>query len=583
MFKFKKKSHEAAKENTEIKEHKKLGFKQKLIALIIGLAGVFLLVFIIIFTVSRVFRPEDLANFLPKDSVIGLVQVHVGADSDQVGHFYSAMNNYEIYNQENVIKLVNEMLDADFKTGIKPWLGRQIGFVFLEKKGSPGEVDTLIFAEVSDKTKALEFMKSRGLKNQEDYVLNDDYQGISIYRYALSQTFNFSFINNYLVIASKPDSLKQVIDVLKGKSPKLKDNPLYQKVAQNIPITNIVFSYVDLIKTTDLMKSNSGFMSEKGRDLLAFEPFLKLYKGFGATLLMENGNIAVQTYSSLNDSYLNGKEFLTYDNKYRGNLLKYMPQDLVFYAGGINLNKQIQRYSELFSAGGEVSYLIFEGLINAQKNTYFGNEVSLEEDIYPLLQGEYGFGVAKTNSEQALVIALELDDPIRDKDKIAILADSFANKNAILSPVIVEKTLEDGTVTKEIQTTPEEISKSTEDYRGYEINALNISNQSWGVYYLILDKTLIISSKKETMHAIIDLNADTKGSYATTQEYTGSMLPVINVSDEIIYFNFDYFNEIFKDLISADFKPYLLPIKSISSGNNYFKDGISSVNYLKID
>jgi len=583
MFKFKKKTHEVLNKHEESKAHKKPDYKQKAIALLIGLVGVFFLLFVIFFVVSRIFRPEDLANFLPKDSVIAVVQVSVNPGFDQVEEFYRALNKYEVYQPGNIIKLVNETLDVDFVSEVEPWLSRQIGFAFMEKKDSPGEVDTLIFAEFKDKNKTLEFLKSRGLKTQEDYVLSEDYLGVPIYRYALSQTFNFCFVNNYLVAASKPDSLKRVIEVLKGSTPKLKENPLYQKISQNLPIKSLVFTYVDFNKLTNLMKTNSNFMSEKGRDLLAFEPFLKLYKGFGSVVLMQNNNVSVQTYTSLDDTYLKGKELLAYDNKYRGTFLKNMPQDLILYAGGTNLYKQIQRYSELFSAGGEVSYLIFEGLLNAQKNTYFGTEVSLEQDIYPLLQGEYAFAVTKKDEDQALTIMLELDDPLKDKDKIAILADSLIRKSAILSPKIIEVTLEDGTVSKEIQTTPEEISKSTGEYRGYEINELNISNQTWGVYYIIIDKTLVISSKKDNLNMIIDLMVYTGGSFTASQEYSTSVLPVINVSDEIMYIDFDFIGEKIKEVLPVYLSPFLAPFKSVSTGNNYFKDGISSINYLKID
>ncbi|MBN1495035.1 DUF3352 domain-containing protein [Candidatus Peregrinibacteria bacterium] len=575
MFKKKKKEEE--------KPHKAGGYKQKVIGLVIGLIAVFLLVFIIYYTVSRIFRPEDLANFLPQDTTFAVVQVSTNTGFDQVENFYKALNKYEIYQPQNIVGLVNDIFDIDYENEVEDWLGRQVGMAFLENPESAGEIQTIFFIEVKDAAGAVEFMKSRGLKEQEDYLLNDEYNGIKIYRYALSQAFNFAFIKSYIVIASNQNVLKSVIDATRGGKPNLKLGPLYQKISQNIPIKTLSFVYLDLEKLIKLLKSNSEFMGEKGRELLAFEPLLKIYKGLGAGLIIEKKNIVIQTYTCLDENYLNGKEFIGYDRKFRGGLLKMLPKDIIFYSGGKNLRQQLQRYSEIFSAGGEVSYLIFEGLLNAQKNIYFGNEISLEEDIYPLLENEYALALTALDQEQALTVVLELSDPIRDKDKIAALADSFVRKSALLAPKVVEVTLEDGTVTKEVQTTPEEITKSSENYKGYEINALNISNQTWGVYYIILDKNFIMTTKLGHMQKIIDLYIEDAEDFTTSDIYTNNLLPVLNVSDEVIYYGSDFLENNFKSLLPEYLNPYLSPVQSVSSGNNYFKDGISSINYLKVD
>ena len=136
-------------------------------------------------------------------------------------------------------------------------------------------------------------------------------------------------------------------------------------------------------------------------------------------------------------------------------------------------------------------------MLNAAKNEYFGEEVSLEEDIYPLIEGEYAFAITGNKDDYAFDIILELQDPLRDRDKIEVVVDNFVRKSAILAPKVVEVELEDGTISEEIQTVPEEIARSTEDYHGYEVNILTIGNQPWGIHYLIVDDKLSISTKME--------------------------------------------------------------------------------------
>lgn len=568
-------------------DEKKEIYKRKAIGLILGLIGLFLLLFIVFYTISRVFRAEDLAKFLPADSTVALVQVNINERHEQVQRFFNSLDDNEVYEYTNFISIFEEVLEDDFENNIKPWINRQLGFALIEKPEAKGQIDILFFAETKDKGEATRFMENRGLKNKEDYILNEEYNGVKIYRYALSQSYKFVFINKYMVVGNNEDVLKKLIDTYNGSRIPLIAVEKYQKISQNLPINNLMFSYIDIEKMLILLKGNENFMSEKGMELLAFEPFLKIYNDFGMAAVMENENMAVQTFTSLDEDYLEGKSFITFDTKFRANMLNYIPENAVFYSGGLDLKKQIHRLSDLFSAGGEVSNLIFEGMLRAQKNKYFGEEIKLEEDIYPLLEGEYAVSIIKSENNEGLLIILELQDPLNDRDRIESITDSFIRKSAILAPKVVDVELEDGTMSQEIQTIAEEIKRSTGDYNGYEINSLVIGEQPWGVHYIILDDKLVVSSKKEFLQRSIDLfsnpQADNNTSLKQTAVYREVISPVLRTSDEVIYFDTSYLAEKMGESIPAYFDPYLKPFTAISTGKNYFKDGISTIHYIKID
>jgi len=557
-------------------------FTRRAMGLIIGLVGIFLLVFIVFYVISRVFRPQDLATMLPKDNVVALMQVNTNPNHEQVQRFYERLGKYDMYHLDTVKLFINETLGTDFDKAIAPWVGRQIGIALLDKSENKGQSDVLLFVEIKNKSEAMDFLASRGLKSNEDYLLNDDYEGVKIYRYALSQTYNFMFLNSYLVIANNQAVLQSVIDADKQHGGQLISNEHYKKISQNLPINTLVFSYVDVEKLLTLLKNNEGFMSEKGRELFAFEPFLRVYSSFGMTGLMENGNLAVQTFTSLNEDYVSGKNFINFDTKFRADLLDYVSDNLVFYSGGLDLQKQIYRYEDIMNAGGEVSYLIFEGMLESFKNKYLGKEINLDEDVYPLIQGEYAFAINKNENNEAVSILLELADPLRDRDKIESIMDSFVRKGAILAPKIVDIELEDGTTMQEIQTVPEEISRSTEDYHGYEINVLTVGTQQWGVYYIILGNTFVATSQQDQVHASIDLFIDSKNSVRNGNVFRELISPVIRTTDEAMYLNVKYIFEKM-NLIPEAFTKYLEPFKSVSMGTNYFKDGISSIYYIKIN
>jgi len=557
---------------------------KKTLGLTLAAIGAFLLVFVAFYTISRIFRPPSLANFLPSETTVAVVQININPNNDQVKSFFDALDDYAIYNQNSLTFVFDEFFNTDFDVDIQPWIGRQIGVVLLEKENVDGAVDNAFFIEVKNQAKALEFMESRGLQSEEDYILSDDYTENKIYRYALSHSFKFTFVAGNLVIAENEEALKSIIDVEAGRVDSLINTNLYQKISQNLPINSIIFAYSDFAKVNNILKSNGAFMSEKGRELLAFQPFIKLYKALGVSFIVENGDLAIQTFTALDEEYLAGRDFINFDTKFRANLLKFMQKDVLVYAGGIDLKKQLQRYSDFFSSGGEVSYLVFEGMLRAQKSKYFGDEITLEDDIYPLLQGEYAVAMTGTADDSAFMIMLEMLDPIRDRDNIETIIDSFIHKGAMLAPQVFEVELEDGTTVSEIRTVPEEIIRSTEDYHGYEINVLSSSgNGVFTAYYIMLDDIFILSTNKIHLEKSIDLFIDPSSSMQESDIFAEIISPVIRTSDEIIMTDISYLIENFGNSFPAEILPYFKPFQNIAIGRNYFKDGISSNYYIKIN
>lgn len=561
---------------------KKENFRKRLIGLFIGLIAIFFLLFVIFYTVSRVFRPVDFATMLPKENTIALMQVNVDNGHEQIRRFYNTLNKFEAYHPNSIQNIINEQLDLTYDKEVKPWLNRQIGFAVIEKNNVEGLYDMVYFLETKNIADTMNFMESRGLESQDDHLLNDEYKGEKIYRYALSQSYNFVFLNNYLIVSENQGALKQIVDSYGNAELRLIESSDYQKVSQNLPITTLFFGYVDIAKLVGYLKTNEEFMADKGVDLLAFEPFLKIYKSYGFTGMIENSNIAVQTFTVLDKGYLEGKDLLNFDSKFQAEFLQLLPEDVKAYAGGMNLTKQFQRYSEIFGVGGEISYLIFEGAIRSLKSEYFGDEIDLEADLFPILQKEYLIAVTGEGSEQATTLMFGLKDPINDKDKIGNIAESFIRKSALLAPKVVEVELEDGTIAEEIVTSEYTIKKTEEEYHGYSINSLDVGNPSWGIYYILLDDQLIISTKLKTVESIIDLFIDSSGNFRSSSVFRENVSPVLRTSDEIIFFDISYFIENYFTENPEWLSGYLEPFSFISIGKNYFKDGISTINYVKI-
>src|SRR5438105_774799 len=76
---------------------------QKLKGTVLMLVGLFALVFIGIFLFHKIFRPQPLAQLLPADSTVGLVELNIDSGSSQPKQFFELLKNYPVYQKQQLI------------------------------------------------------------------------------------------------------------------------------------------------------------------------------------------------------------------------------------------------------------------------------------------------------------------------------------------------------------------------------------------------------------------------------------------------------------------------------------------------
>lgn len=571
-----------------VKKNKSVRFtperKRKIKGGMLVLIGLFALAFIGFFLFGKLFAPQDLAEITPAEKTVGVFELMIDANHAQVRKFYGLLGNYAVYKKENIIALLEEALPYDYEEDLYPWLGRKIGAVLYEagEAGGAGNLVPVYFVECRDRNAALEFLKKRRVSENTDTIIETAYNGAKIYSFAQSQKAVFVFVNNYLVIAENEKIIKNYLDhMAEGK--RLSDDPDYVKVVNNLPRGGIAFGYVNLIRLFETLENDPLFVSKKGQDLLVFKPYLSIFRAEGLSVFADNDRFTAQTFTYIDNEALQGEGFITFDEKYPGKLLRLAGRNPVILLGGHDLTKEIKRIKEIFNSGSKTPALVFEGMLEAQKQAYFGKEILLERDIFPLLTGEYLFTVENSLEDPLVSVFLELDDRNTDIPGFEKAAGAFVETSGIFTPKIREVELPDGTVGRELIASPEQVTRSTDKFGATVINTLKLGETGISVHYAVLEDVVVLCNDLENLKAVIGRDASGgEGGLTADPYYSANVAPVLRTADEILTLKLGALTDLAGLTDDKNISPYFVPFNNLTLTRNYFMDGISTIYLVEV-
>jgi hypothetical protein len=542
---------------------KKKAAPRKKIGVLLVAFGMILLVCVMALLFHKL-TPNSLSKVLPKESTIAFVEANI-SNSSQMENVQNLLGKYNYL--ENLKQMIGvDLADANFLSGT-------IGAGVI--KTEAGQASVAVFASVNDKGNTIKFLSGQALSQKGDEFLCGELQGFEICQYKLSYNFKFTFIKDYLVISPSQDAL---LALLKNKE-KLSSNQNFVIARNNLPSRNLVFAYVD---TENLLRSlfeNKDFVAKKGYELTAMIPFLQTFKSFAAVLIAQENKLAIQSYTQIDKEKLGDASFITFDRKYKANLAKLVDKKPLAYFGGRNVKSQLEKISKVLSNGEEAKEILFNGFIKAQVKKYLGETISLEDDIYPLLEGEYAVSMEGEKEIPEYKVIVELKNAKNDEDMIRKLVKNFVEINAVFAPEVIEVELEDGTMSKEIVATEEEVEQAEEMYKGIKIVSLKLGEKSWGIHYAFVGDTVVFASDTQSIIRSVDLWNNSQESFKESYLYDALIRPLMLNSDEVAYIYFD----ILLDKLNIDLKEnkkFFDPINVIASGKNYFDDGVSTTHYI---
>ncbi len=564
--------------------------KQKIFGGLLAAILLTLLVYIGLQLFITAFRATPLAKLLPDKETVAFVEMNTNLDHTQLVKAKQLLGSTS-YSTDSLLQKIEERLSINIENDVKPWLGRQIGLAEL-KYNRPAETERLAsvyFLETSSKEQAEKFLETMAANSLSE-IEKTEKEGFPIYLFvlrtpgddrSLDTDICATFIEDYLVLTPGDDEgLRILIDAQNQNMERVADNEKYQQAVGEAPVNKVAFVYFNFIHEPDLLLQKYGILTGSGLLNSAIQPFAQLFDSEGLSLIAEDNYFVVESFMNLGENFLSGNKYVTHKGDYKADLTEYIPDDVDIFWGGVDAERQVKRIIALLSEGDDSTNQIFEGALESYTEKYFGDKVSLEDDIYPLIQNEFALGVShppelSSDSSPNYLLVLDLSDPAEDALRIQKIANNFISSGAVFEPHVEEHELPDGTIAKEIVATPEELIKSETKYDDATIYQMETSSGGWGVYYAILDSKAVISTNKDLLTKSLDL-ASNKANKAVNSIKASPIFgihiaPAISDFDEVAYFNI------------LKYWPDSPLIKSLSTGKEYFSDGVKAHYYIYVE
>lgn len=527
---------------------------------------------------QRAFRPQPIAKFLPANDTVAVLEINSNFDHNQLIKSFELLKNYPQYSKEKLIEKIENQFALNYESDLSPWLGRQIGAAVVNSQKNPEHTNLVYFAEILSKNNLKNFLLRQNT-SQNNYLEYPTYM-LDGLRQGQTEPRYLTIIGDYLFFSDIEQAIYEIIDYQINDADKLYYASQYRRIDDNLPLNKIAFFYINFNNIKDGFFKFFPFLSEQGFSSQSILPFFKVFDAEGVAVIATNDNFALQSFLSLDKEALENTSQFNFQEKYNAQLANYISPDITVFWGAEDLEVQLKKILALLSGGDASTLAILDGLLNSYTEKYFGPDIKFNYDILPLFAKEFAFTLEQQNGKNAYNLFMELDSVQSDSIKIHELANSFSSVGAIFKPKVVEHTLEDGTVGKEIIAIPEEIKKDEIIYLDTTVYELKIGEQDWSIYYVIFDNTALISNNLDSIKNTLDIASGKKDSLKTAKSFEQNIEPVLNSSDELAFFNL----QTFLPLVFADQKlpEFVNILGSLSSGRNYFNDGIITINYLSI-
>lgn len=574
------KAEESKQEKAEKKAEKKKKKKFRLnrvVGFLMAALGIAFLVLAGVFLYGKLFGPKPLAKILPAQRTVAYLELrNTQTQQYKLGQLFGGYPQFAVENlQEEWAKLTG----IDLPGETEGWLGVKWGLAWLVPGQKTESFRKVIFLEARNRAAALTAMANLELAEEQE-LIEESYGNFTLYHYPATQGFSFTFLNRYLVMAERAETLQEVIDQYDLRIGLVRQDENYIEVANNLPSLEWGFAYANMQLLVEHVFQFSWITDELTQlELSLLKPLFGVFPAAGMSLALTDDALVAQNYLTIKKTALKDQKYFAFDKKYQGDLLNFLEADVLFFKGGHNLQKELKRMFEILKEVNPVTALATEAALRAKVAEFFGEEISLETDIYPLFEKEYLLAYDKDGEDRVWKLVLGLNDPMQNERALMRLKSKFVEMSALLSPVVKEVVLEDGTTGKELVANPEEIVEEEEEYGDYKIQSLEVTNQPWRLYYAFAVEKLFLANDLSSLKKSLDLLGGKVADEAGSVDYQKVVKSVMQAADEVMVWNVERWRALMAD---EEWRNYLEPFDYLSVGKNTFEDGISTIYYLGV-
>lgn len=446
----------------------------------------------------------------------------------------------------------------------------RVGLALLDD-GS-GQNKPLLFMRATRRGKALAFFQKLLASGETLTLIGDKKQ--PIYTFPQSQAFSFCFVGPTLLIAKNTATLQLVLDSAKDKTSTLDSDKGFQASQANLPRSAWGRGYINLKSLT------------LGTDTLAGQtvaPLKSLLDHFAFTLRKEQNGFHLNTFLALQPDSLSLQGDTSDSTRFTRTLADDLgSKNLALYLGGANLSREWQNTLETLGKLNPSYGVILEGIARAQVNKTFGDGVSLANDLYPLLEGEYALALEKLeDGSLGIKLLLRHTDRSFAEVKLQKLTEGFRHLAAQFSPTIKVVTLPDGTESKELVADTSRLKSSKETYRDRSIDCIDIVDSPLGFCTTVTDDLAIMANHPESIKETLDLLESPKFVLSQSQLFRQSLSNLSAISDEVTFIDLKNALPLTETAAYGPLLSNLLePFSAMTWVKHYFDDGVSTEGYL---
>ena len=539
---------------------KKKSEMQRRLAISLIAVGLFLGLILVLYIVGYIQNNKNVSHFLPAEKVIAYVQLKDLSLPAKLN-----INQEDAY--EKIELVLKNTFDIDYKDALRRWATGPFGVAYIENNN---QKEIVGFLRTKRKRQAIKFFEEIKLENEE--LIEED----EIYSYPESQNFNFSFIGPYCFISQNKELLKEIQFTYEtGNS--LNEKEEYKKSFSNLPRSNWLEVYTDF-KKLDL-NENLGISN-------LIEPLKLVINNIGLSVRKEYNGFHFNSFININPELLALNKGYNDSRKFSYELTDHISsKNLILYIGGANLSDEWQNTLKTISNLNPAYGIILEGILNAQVDKIFGNDVSLRNDIYPIFEGEYAFAIGlKDNGQIDLKLILGSKNKEFSEKKLEKLSKGFNLLAAQFAPRLLITTLPDGTESREIIADDSKTSENSEEYKGNDINCVGIEKSNYGFCYTTTEKYIVMTNNHESAIETIDTTISSDLALSEYQPFREALGNLSKINDEISFLNLQSVTTLIKEQTPYGIfiEPFLNKFDATTWVKHYFDDGVSTEGYVLI-
>jgi flagellar basal body-associated protein FliL len=505
---------------------------------------------------------EELLQLVPASSEV-VATAYLDPSAGQKMNLLTLAHRFPaLGNDQDLRRRVNTVLDQTLQNSglthedVLPWLGSEAAIVV--DFGPNNDVVTTSVLLASTDDGAAEAALDKGMTASLGNEQTRDYRGVTMRVFGSgSSLVSYAIVDHVVVISNHAIGLTRVIDVSKGTTPDLADDPDFQDTVSSLPTGKLGLVYVNPTELVSQALSQSGLGVAAGNT--PGLDTLRALRGIGMSLSAQPDGLAFDLTIRLDPSKLDPATREQLDQPVHENAtLSFVPADSYAVATQQGLDATLNQ------------------ALDQALSTPLGERLRQRlgvDDALSALTGdmaiEIGPGSGATPVGGALVLGVNDPSPVQHTlDGLADLALASQQRAPAFSPVPAEGDRSTRRLTQLglLQPGPK-VAWRTTTYQGTAIRYLvdpSLSGSGFLPAYAVVDGAAMIGSSPAEIRKLIDVKGG-QPSILSSSTYTRALARVPR-GGSTFYLDVTGIVSRFASSLPPDVKANIEPIKSVVTG-----------------